>query len=69
MSIDSSGVRPHIVAETEAELARRQACLDATYDWLEELGLHPRRQSYVALEAELSEREHQALGGRLDALA
>jgi hypothetical protein len=52
MTVDTSGVRPQIVAETEAELARRQGVLDATYDWLEALGLHPRRQSYLSLEAE-----------------
>lgn len=67
--IDSTGIRPHIVTETEAELARRQGLVDATYDWLEALGLHPRRQSYIELETELSERSNQALGGRLDALA
>lgn len=69
MAVDTSGMRPYIVAETEAELARRQGVLDATYDWLEALGLHPRRDTYQALEEELSERQNQALGRRLDALA
>ena len=69
MTVDTSGVRPEIVAETEAELARRQGLVDATYDWLEDLGLHPKRESYIALERELTERQNQQMGERLDALA
>ena len=67
--IDSTGIRPQIVTETEAELARRQGLVDATYDWLEALGLHPKRDSYIALEQELTERMNQRTGDRLDALA
>lgn len=67
--IDPTGIRSEIVSETEAELERRQGVVDATYDWLEALGLHPKRQSYIELEAELTERSNQAMGRRLDALA
>lgn len=69
MAVDATGIRPQIVTETEAELARRQGVVDATYDWLEALGLHPKRESYIALEQELSERQNQQMGRRLDALA
>lgn len=69
MAVDTTGIRPQIVTETEAELERRQGLVDATYDWLEALGLHPRRDSYIALEQELTERMNQQMGRRLDALA
>ena len=69
MAVDTTGIRTYIVNETEAELARRQGVLDATYDWLAALGLHPRRDSYIALEQELTERQNQQMGRRLDAWA